>query len=120
MCSVMDLLEEPDVAVGIAELDVRAVVASFGVESRSLAVLSKVEEVADLDAPLLEILTNGLDVGDHQVQPPYGSGTGLGNPHPESDRARRTGRRELHDPEALARLVVDVQPEPGPLVELFG
>jgi hypothetical protein len=61
----------------------------------------------------------GLDVGDDQVQAP--DRTGHRRVAHERDRAGRSGRGQLHDPEVLTGAVVDVQLKAGFLdVEVLG
>ena len=78
------------------------------------------EHLAHVDAALDELVPSRLDVGDDEVQALSAPGFGLGDSRADADRALRTGRRQLHDSEVLARPVVDVEPEAGLLVEGLG
>src|SRR4051812_37167076 len=98
-----DLLKQPAVAVRVAERRVREVRASERVgEPRGLGLLV---DLADLDATAEEILAGGVDVLDRQVHPLKGAGlhrVDARDPLAEVDRARRVGRRHLHQPDVLA------------------
>src|SRR5262245_25575585 len=76
-------------------------------------------DLADLHASLDELGTCGLDVGDHQVGAPDGSGRRSGEPETDRDRAGRARWRELDDTEVFARLVVDIKRE-ARLVDIKG
>ena len=76
-----DLLQQPAVAVGIAERGERAVAAMLGIRTADSAAPKQVglilagvraggavENLADLDAAGEQLFARGLDVGDDQVQ----------------------------------------------------
>src|SRR5262245_8128288 len=88
----------------------------LGVDAGRPGALVHVADVADLDAAADELVPGGLDVGDDEVEPLRRARLGARDPDPERDRARRARRRELDDPELVAGLVVDVEPEPGLLL----
>jgi hypothetical protein len=90
-----DLLEEPPVAVRIAEGGVREVGATFQVRSRNKTPPIAVEHLADLDAAAEEVRTRRIDVGDDQLQTLSGARLGCGEALAEGDRARRVRWREL-------------------------
>jgi hypothetical protein len=62
-----DLLQQPAVAVGIAERGERAVAAMLGVRTADLAVRAGVEDLAHLDAGFDQLVPGGRDVGNDQV-----------------------------------------------------
>src|SRR4051794_14671003 len=101
-----DLLEDPAVAIGIAERRPREVRAASVLEARRPCLL----HLADLDAAADEVVAGCVDVADHENQP--GSGPRLRRcpSLAELDRAARVGRRELHRPEVVADHQVDVEP----------
>jgi hypothetical protein len=69
-----DLLDQPDVAVGVIEGDEGVVAAALWVGAGRLATLLEVEDLADLDAALCQLGPGGVDVGDDQVQALDGAG----------------------------------------------
>jgi protease I len=69
-----DLLEQPAVAVGIAERGVALVGAALRVQARAGPVGAKVEEVTDLYAAADEVIPRRLDVRDDQLQALGGAG----------------------------------------------
>ncbi len=62
-----DLLEQPPVAVRIAEGGIREVGATSRVRARNEATLVAVEHLTNLDAAADEVLTRRFDVGDDQL-----------------------------------------------------
>src|ERR1700724_3595463 len=103
-----DLLEQPAVAVRIAERGERAVAAMLRVQTAnpappkevrlvraSVNAVGVVEHFADLYAATDQFVAGGLDVGDNQVQSLGGAGCGPGDVLAEDDRAPGTGRCEL-------------------------
>ena len=116
-----DLLQDPAVAVGVAEVGERAVVGVLGVRARRPAVRRHVPDLAHLDAAADELGARRLDVGDDEVRAAVGARRRVGDPDPDRERARRAGRGDLDDAELLVRLVVDVEVEAALLdVELLG
>src|SRR5215207_966488 len=95
-----DLLEQPPVAVRVAERRVREVRAPGQVgESWGLRLLL---HLADVDAAADEIFPGGVDVLDRQIQPAEGPGLHRrewNKALAEMDRALRVGRRHLHEPD---------------------
>ena len=67
-----------------------------------------------------ELVAGRVDVGHRQDQAVDRARLSGGDPLAEDDRARRAGRRQLHDPVAVAAGVVDVLAESQPLVEILG
>src|SRR5215207_6079614 len=106
-----DLLEQPAVAVRVAERRVREVRAPGQVEPGRLR---RLVDLADLDAAADEILSGGVDVLDRQVQLLEGPGLHGRYALAEVDRGLRPGRRHLHLPE-VPEVDVDVQPPPQAL-----
>jgi hypothetical protein len=82
-----------------------------------------VEQLAHVDAAVDQGGPGGLDVGDDQVQALAAAGGDRGDALADDDRAGRPRWGELHDPELVAGLVVDVEGEadlvgievPGPV-----
>ena len=71
------------------------------------------ERLADIEPASGELGVGRLDVGDHEVQALVAPRFLRRHADPEGDRAGGPGRRELHDPEAVVGLVVDVADEPA-------
>src|SRR3954447_2402632 len=108
-----DLLEQPAVAVRVAEGGVREVRPPGQVDPGGLRLLL---HLADVDAAADEILPGGVDVLDRQVQLLEGPGLHRRNALAEMDRGLRAGRRHLHLPE-VAEVDIDVQAPPKALIE---
>src|SRR5690242_8893132 len=97
-----DLLQQPLVAVRIAEGGERAVggtvrrgTADATVALEPVAERALVEHLRDLDAGGDELAAGGLDVRDDQIQVLDRPRRDGGDARAELDRARRAGRREL-------------------------
>jgi hypothetical protein len=75
-----------------------------------------VPDVADLDAALEQLVARRLEILDDDLDPADRAGSGVGEPHPDLDRARRPGRGQLDDAEVVAGPVVDVELESGVLL----
>ena len=114
-----DLLEQPAVAVRIAERGIREIGATFRVRARKKAPPVAVEHLADLDAAAGEVFTGCVDVGDDQLQTLSGAGLGCGEAVPECDRASRVRGRELDRPN-VAESEVGIQPSSQALIEALG
>src|SRR5687767_708509 len=112
-----DLLEEPAVAVGIAERGVALVGAALRVQARAGSVGAEVEEVTDLYAAADEVIPRRLDVRDDQLQALGGAGLGLGQAASERDGALRVGGRQLHHAATFAEVEVGVHAPSKALVE---
>src|SRR5829696_9651999 len=109
-----DLLEQPAVAVRVAERRIREVRAPFyRLEARRPALV----HLADVDAAADEIGPSGVDVLDREHQPVSGPRLSRREALAEVDRALRVGRRELHPPDVVAGGEVGVQPPPEALIE---
>src|SRR3954453_84714 len=103
-----DLLQQPGVAVRIAEAGEGAVrgaiggrAADAGAGMEPVAQRALMEDLADVDAAGDEVSARGVDVADDQVHALGRTGRGAGRVRAELDRARRAGRGELDDPEAV-------------------
>jgi hypothetical protein len=70
-----------------------------------------VSDVADLDAALEQLVARRSEILDHRVDPADRAGSGVREPHPDLDRARRPRRGQLDDAEVVAGPVVDVERE---------
>src|SRR3954462_7182065 len=90
------LLEQPAVAVGVAERRVREVRASWQVEAGRLR---RLLHLADVDAAADEIVPGCVDVLHREVQLLEAPGLHRRDALAEVDRALRVGRRHLHLPE---------------------
>src|SRR5215475_13506546 len=109
-----DLLEQPAVAIWVAERRVCEVgAACYRLEAGGSALV----HLADVDAPADEIGPGGVDVGDREDQPVSGPWRSRGEALAEVDRALRARRRELHPPDVVANAEVGVQPPAEALVE---
>ena len=123
-----DFLQQPAIAVRIAERGERAVAAMIGrgtadavagaVRTEPRARRPLVEHLADLGAAAGELASRGIDVGDCQVQVLGRTGRGRRQALAELDRAPGAGRRELDDAEAAAA-DIGVEPPAEPPVELL-
>src|SRR4051794_17491786 len=112
-----DLLEQPAVAVRIAELGIAVVGGAVRVRARSLSPLAHVVDLADVDTVPDQFITRGLDVVDGRLQALKGSGFGRDEVLTERKRATRAGRGDLDDSNARGGLEVDVHPPTEALVE---
>ena len=92
-----ELLEGPGVAVGVAEEDKPA---------PRLFV-----DLAGLDAVVDQVLAGGRSILDHHLDALLRPWRHLGHPGAHHHRARRPWRRELHEPQVLADLVIMVSVE---------
>ena len=125
-----DLLQQPAVAVRVAERGEGAVAGVIGrgpADATARAVgleLSArrpgVEHLADLDTAGDELVARSLDVGDDQVEALGRAGRGRRDVRAELNRAPRAGRRELDDPEAVIEGEVGVEPPAQRLIEALG
>ena len=81
--SVLDLLEDPGVAVGVAEVGERVVVGCARVRARACQPLGVMWRISlDLDAAPDELGPRGLDVGDDEVRAAVGAGRRVGDALP--------------------------------------
>ena len=106
------LLQNPGVAVGVGKEHKGVPRATPPVDERRALVVTYRGRV---DAPLDELGAGRVDVADHQLQPLYRTRrrTDLRTQH---HRARRAGRRQLHETHPVADRVVQIHGE----AELFG
>jgi len=66
--TLLDFLDQPAVAIRVAERDETVVVGPPGIEARGLSFRSEVERLAHIDSAIDELSPRGLDVGRDQVQ----------------------------------------------------
>jgi hypothetical protein len=66
--TLLDFLNQPAVAIRVAERDETVVVGPPGIEARGLSFRSEVERLAHIDSAIDELSPRGLDVGRDQVQ----------------------------------------------------
>jgi hypothetical protein len=123
-----DLLQEPAVAVRIAEGGERPVAAvgrsaaTAGARVRVVepaAGLCFVERLADLDPVRDQLVARSLEVGDDQVQVLGRARRRRGEVRAELDRAAGARRRELDDAEVVTGGEVGVEPPAEASVELL-
>src|SRR5580658_10390062 len=127
-----DLLQQPAVAVGIAEGGERAVAAMLGIRTAdpeppkkvglvraSVHAAAVVKHLGYVDAERDNLGPRSLDVGDDQVQTLGRAGCRRGDVLAEDDRAPRARRRELDYAEVFTVVVVGVEPPTEPSVELL-
>ena len=109
-----DFLKHPGVAVGVGEVRERPIVTVLGVGAGPPLerVAVEVAHLAHLHTAGDELIARRLDVPDDEVRPAIRPGRRVRDADADRDRACRPRRRHLHDPEPLARLVVDVEGEP--------
>ena len=121
-----DLLQQPAVAVRVAERGEGAVARvlgrgpadAIGPVGLELRARRPGWNTSLTSTPVGgELVARGLDVGDDQVQAPGRAGRRRGHLRAELDRRARAGRRELDDPEAVVEGEVGVEPPPQALVE---
>ena len=125
-----DLLDQPAVPVGIVERRERAVALTVGIRAGDASFLagvtepsarrSFVEHLTDLDTVRKQHVAGGLEVLDDQVQALGRTGRGRRDVRAELDRAAGARRRELDDPEVVARRDVGVEPPVETAVEGLG
>ena len=99
-----DLLQQPAVAVGIAERCEGAVRAAVGVGAGLASLGSEaapVPDLADVDAASDQLVPGGVHVIDDQVQAVHRAGRQRGRALPELDRGGRARWGELQDAEVL-------------------
>src|SRR5258708_8735558 len=65
--ALVDFLDQPAVAIRVAERDETVVVGPPGIEARGLSFRSEVERLARVDSAIDELSPRGLDVGRDQV-----------------------------------------------------
>ena len=115
-----DLLEQPAVAVRVAERDERALAGIIGRRAADATIRTVVlepsagrplvEHLADLGTAGDELGARSLDVGDDQVQVLGRPGRGRGDARAELDRALGARRCELDDAEVVTSGAVGVEP----------
>src|SRR4051795_3925242 len=89
-----DFLEQPAVAVGVAEGGVAQVGAAFRIQARRRWLARRaVERLADVDTAADQVLARGRDIGDHELQALSRARLSCGHALPERDRALRVRRR---------------------------
>jgi hypothetical protein len=100
------LLDSPSIAIGIAEEN----------EPTRHGVL----DVSDVYAVVAQLRLRGLDVVDDDLESLCGAGWRRGDAVADDDRAARSGRRYLNEPQFIADAVVVVDVVPDPFVERLG
>src|SRR5918994_942452 len=65
-------------------------------------------DLGNVHSPLDELCARRVNVGDDHLEALQGTGLHCHDSSPHCNRACRSGRRELHEPEILAHLVVVV------------
>src|SRR3712207_3036376 len=83
------LLQDPGVAVGVAEVGKRAVVAAFRIRACLPPTWPHVANLADVHPALDELGARRLDVEHDQVGTSVGARCRARDPDPDADRARR-------------------------------
>jgi hypothetical protein len=105
-----DLLEQPCVAIWVAERSKGKVAAVAGVRPTDPAVafgtelgarFRSMEHLTNLDAAGNEIFAGSFDIGNDQVETLSGARRGRRYLRAELNRAPRAGRRELDDTESI-------------------
>src|SRR3954452_24906442 len=86
------LLARPTVPVRVREEDERAP--------------GEVLHLADVEAARRELGPRLVHVGDHELETAYRARLGVGDPRSDRDRARRSGRRQLHEADPAVDAVV--------------
>src|SRR5262245_9582524 len=107
-----DFLQQPAVAVRIAERGERGITAPLRIRAaeRRLSRTGTVDHFAHVDAATDELGTRGHDIGHDEVKSACRARWGRGDPFAEVDRARRAWRRELYDPKLVTDREVGVEP----------
>src|ERR1700730_15393598 len=107
----LDLLDEPAVAVGVAEGEKRVVAGPFRIRAWGLTGRSEMEDLADVHAALHELGPGRVDVGDAEVEALERARRG--HVFHRDDRAGRARWRELHDAKVGTGSVVNIAIEAG-------
>src|SRR6202048_1377282 len=123
-----DLLEQPGIAIRVAERSKGKVAAVTGVRPTDPAVafgtelgarFRSMEHLTDLDTAGNEIFAGSFDIGNDQVETLGGARRGRRYLHAELNRAPRPGRRELDDPESVVEWEICIEPPPKLCVKRF-
>src|ERR1700686_2319383 len=123
-----DLLEEPSVAIRVAERSKGKVAAMIGVRPTDATVafgtelstrFRSMEHLADLDAAGNELFASSFNMGNDQVETLGRARRGRRYLRAELDRAPRAGRRELDDPESVVEGEICIEPPPKLCVKRF-
>src|SRR5712664_3582335 len=123
-----DLLEQPGIAIRVAERSKGKVAAVTGVRPTDAAVtfgaelstrFQRMELLTDLDTAGNELFASSFDIGNDQVETLGGARRGRRYLHAELDRAPRAGRRELDDPESVVEWEICIEPPPKLCVKRF-
>src|SRR4029077_2769141 len=107
--TLLDFLDQPAVAVRVAERQETIVVGPLGIETRGLSFRSEVERLAHIHYPIDETSPRGLDVGCDQVDALQCARLHMCEPFADLNRAFRTRRRQLHDAIALFAAMPEAQ-----------
>src|SRR5215472_5545159 len=116
-----DLLEQPGVAIRIAQRSKGKVAAVTGVWPTGPAVAFRtelsarfrsMEHLTHLDTAGHELFAGRFDIGNDQVKTLGGARRSRRYLRAELDRAPRAGRRELDNPESVVELEICIEPPP--------
>src|SRR5882724_6296703 len=92
--TLLDFLDQPAIAVRVAERHEIVVVGPPGIEAGSLSFRSEVERLAHIDSAIDELSPRGLDVGCDQVDTLQCARLHMCEPFADLNRAFRTRRRQ--------------------------
>src|ERR1700730_1104352 len=116
-----DLLEQPGIAIRVAERSEGEVAAVTGVRPTDATVafgtelstrFQSMEHLTDLDTAGSEFFASSFNIGNDQVETLGGTRSGRRYLRAELERTPRAGRRELDDPESVVEWEIDVEPPP--------
>src|SRR5215510_6250731 len=123
-----DLLEQPGVAIRVAERSKGKVAAMTGVRPTDATIafgtelgarFRSMEHFTDLDTAGNKLFASSFNVGNDQVEALGRARRGCRYLRAELDRAPRAGRRELDDPESVAEWEICIEPPPKLCVKRF-
>ena len=128
-----DFLQQPAIAVGIAERGIRTVAAAFRIRAAqpdppkqirlvraNVHVAAGVKRFADRNAAAEQRVAGGLDVGDDEIQALRGAGRGRGDVLAEDDRGVGAGRGELDHAVIVGTGKIGVEPPAEFCIKLLG
>src|SRR5262249_7096577 len=123
-----DLLEQPGVAIRVAERSKGKVAAVTGVRPTDATVafgteltarFRSMEDLTDLDIAGNELFASRFNIGNDQVETLGGARRGRRYLRAELDRAPRAGRRELDDPKSVVEWKIRIEPPPKFCIKRF-
>src|SRR5580700_1827460 len=123
-----DLLEQPGVAIWVAERHKGKVAAVTGVRPTAPAVafgtelstrFQSMEHLTDLDTAGNEFFASSFNMGNDQVETLGRARRGRRYLRAELDRAPRAGRRELDNAESVVEWEIRIEPPPKLRVKRF-